>query len=258
MRFVWPAIFAATITLVGGVASAGRMRPTPLFPLQFGATGTVLFVAGYTVDPVAGVTGECDFKVSHSGSGRGGGYKTITNYYLGICTWDLYGNLLSQTFTTTTQAPVPHPPDVVSVNGNQITYGTDDARDSTGQTTATTGFVMHSTSDYVWTPVTQITTDAQTPVSFQATLTSTGNRNLRVVGSNLYTNTGEPVTVLDDSCVGQTIWVGQTCTMTLNYDPAGLVSETTTVLDAVHIDLTTNSGLAHPFTQSISVTGVSD
>jgi len=258
MKVVWPVLFAATMTLLGGVASAGRVRTAPLFPLQFNATGTVLFVAGYTVDPVAGVTGECDFKVSHSGSGRGGGYKIVTTYYQGICTWDLYGNLLSQAFTTTSGAPVPQPPTPFMTIGNQITYGIDAMGDSTGQTTATTGFVIHNTSDYVWTPVTQITTDAQTPVSFQATLTSTGNLDLHVIGSNVYTNTGQPVTVLDDSCLGQTIGVGQSCTITLSYDPTALVSETTTVLDAVHVDLTTNSGIAHPFTQSISVTGVND
>jgi hypothetical protein len=258
MRVAWSVIFAATMMLVGGAASAGRPRQAPLFPLQFSATGTILYVAGYSVDPIAGVTGECDYKWTHSGSGRGGGYKTVTDYYQGVCTWDLRGNLLTKTFTILPQAPVPNPPAPISVIGNRTTYGTDAEGDSTGQTATTTGFVIHSTSDYVWTPVAQITTDAQTPVSFQATLTSTGNLNLDVIGSSIYTSAGGAVTVLDDGCTGQTILVGQSCTITLNYDPTGLVSELTTVLDSVQVDLTTDAGVEHPFAQPITVTGVSD
>jgi hypothetical protein len=259
MKLAWSVALAATIVLVGGAASAGRPRQAPLFPLQFGATGTVLFVAGYTVDAVAGVTGECDYKVSHSGSGRGGGYRVVTDYYQGVCTWDLFGNLVSETFTRTTGAPTPNPPTPLYTIGNQITYGIDASGDSTGQTTATTGFVIHNTADYVWTPVSQITTDARTPISFQATLTSTGNLNLDITGSTVYTSTGAAVTVLGDTCTGQAILPGQSCTITLSYDPTGLVSDTGTVFDTVTVELTTNSGKAQvPFTQSIFVTGVND
>jgi len=259
MKLAWPVALAATVMLWGGTASAGRPRQAPLFPLQFGATGTVLFVAGYTVDPLAGVTGECDYKVSHSGSGRGGGYKVVTDYYQGVCTWDLFGSLLSQTFTKTAGAPVPHPPIPLYMIGNQITYGIDASGDSTGQTSTTTGFVIHNTADYVWMPVSQITTDAQTPASFQATLTSTGNLSLDVTGSNIYSGLGASVTVLGDTCTGQAILPGQSCTITLSYDPSGLVSDTGTAFDTISIEISTNSGRSQaPFTQSIFVTGVND
>ena|SRR5215468_10226604 len=117
---------------------------------------------------------------------------------------------------------------------------------------------MLSTSDYAWTPTTQITTDAQTQISFQATLTSTGDLSPRVTDVSVSTSFGRPVTVLDDSCVGHAIPVGTTCTITVDYDPAGLTADAPTLVDAVNVDLTTNSGLSRPFAQPIQVTGVDD
>src|SRR2546425_12716643 len=82
----------ALLTLVSVSAFAHE------YPLQFtpGAGARGLVVAGYQI--TAGtVTGTCSYYTVTSGSGRGGGYRTIRRDYNQTCTWDLTGNLLSVT-----------------------------------------------------------------------------------------------------------------------------------------------------------------
>jgi hypothetical protein len=221
-----------------GLARRRRFGGSPaqlqFHPPRFSPIGSVVYVAGYAVDST-GVTGECDYKHSHSGSGRGGGYRIFTDYYQGVCSWDLFGNLLSQSFVTVPQAPVPNPPAPISEDGATITYDKDGAGDSTGQTGPTSGFVMHSAADYVWAAAAQITTDAATPISFQATLTSTGDRPLFPMGVTAGSGWGQTVTVLDDGCDGYSIQPGRTCTITFAYDGSGIVADAPSVVDTVSV-----------------------
>src|SRR2546429_9655104 len=68
------------------------------YPLQFtagpGARGLV--VAGYQIT-ASTVTGTCSYYTVTSGSGRGGGYRTIRKEFNQTCTWELTCNLLSVT-----------------------------------------------------------------------------------------------------------------------------------------------------------------
>ncbi|TMQ21798.1 MAG: hypothetical protein E6K82_14655 [Candidatus Rokuibacteriota bacterium] len=95
---------SATVTVAIPGASGGGNEYSLQFTPASGARGLV--VAGYALaaDLVRGtiVVGNCSYYTVHSGSGRGGGYRTTTTYYNQTCTWD-------QSATSSASRPVPQP-----------------------------------------------------------------------------------------------------------------------------------------------------
>ena len=227
--------------------SAGLIHANT-YPLQFGpATSTtgisVLYVAGYKVDPANGVSGECDYVRTTHGSGRGA--RTYHYYYKGACNWDLFGRLTSSSSVEVVGVPVRTPPQPISTSGTTITYGTDTAGDRTGQTTLTSGFVYHASSDYSWAAANSLSATNLAPASFQVTLTSTGDLPLVVLGANVTSGRGVSK-VTGNSCAGKTVPNGSICTISGTYDATTVTADDPiTVYDTLLVDATTNSGNSH-------------
>ena len=226
-----------------------------VYPLQFtpaaGARGLV--VAGYALVGSAAsglsVRGNCSYYTVHSGSGRGGGYKTITTHYDQTCTWDLYGNLLS----VTSGAPVA--PSPISVNGSQTVYADEVG---TGVYTGTDsavpggGFVYTPGAHYSWVTSNAYTVlQQQTPYTLTVTLKSDGDLPLTV-----FTMQGTALhgvaTVGATTCNGA-IPVGSTCTVSVVYDPSRLRSATGLAYDTLDIRAITDAGQLHDFVQSYTI-----
>lgn len=225
-----------------------------VYPLQFtpaaGARGLV--VAGYALvaDPVAGlrVLGNCSYNTVHSGSGRGGGYHTVTTYYNQTCTWDLYGNLL----TITPGLPVAPPP--VSVTSTQTIYATDPSGVYTGtdSTVPGRGFVYTPGAHYTWlTSNAYAVLQQQTPYTFTITLKSDGDLPLTVFGAQASAVAAQ-ATVNSTTCSGA-IPVGSTCSVTVTYDPSALRSPTGLAYDTLDVKVLTDAGQAHDFVQRYTI-----
>src|ERR1700712_4165978 len=110
-----------SLTLLAAVVAQANT-----YSLQFkpgtGSGVSIFYVAGYTVSS-SGVHGECDYSQRVS-TAR---YSVKIYYYRGACAWDLYGNLLSSTFTQLATAPIPNPPAAITISGATTTYGQDTA-----------------------------------------------------------------------------------------------------------------------------------
>jgi hypothetical protein len=249
------------IQIALALLAAGLIRANT-YPLQFGPSTTTsgvsaLYVAGYKVDPVNGVSGECNYVSTTHGSGRGA--KTFHHYFKGVCTWDLFGRVTSSSHVEVAGTPVPTPPPPVSVNGTIITYGTDAAGDRTGQTTLTSGFVYHASPDYSWAAANSLSATNLSPATFQATLTSTGDLPLTVSGANVSSSlaaggTAIKVKVTGNTCAGQTVPNGSICTISGTYDATVLTADDPiTVYDTLLINVITNSGNSHQLSLRVYV-----
>jgi hypothetical protein len=206
-----------------------------------------LVVAGYGLNGNS-VVGNCSYYTVHSGSGRGGGYRTTKTYFNQTCTWDLYGNLLS----ITPGAPaVPAP---LYVSGTQTVYAEDASGDYTGRDTALPpyfGFVSTPGSHYSWLTSNAYAVLQQAPYTFTATLVSNGDVPLNIsalAASALYGG----VVVDGTTCIGQ-IPVGTACDVTVTYDPTKLRSPTGLAYDTLDISVTSDSGQAYYFVQRYTI-----
>ena len=170
----------ATVNVAMPSASGGGNE----YALQYvpgpGAKG--LTIAGYALaaDPVYGtvVIGTCSYYTQTSGSGRGGGYKTITTYYNHTCTWDPYGRLLN-VVNGAPAAPVP-----IGTNGTQTIYASDQASaiyTGVDSALATHGFVFTPGSHYTWLTPNPYAVIAQAVTTITLTLKSDGDMPLSVV-----------------------------------------------------------------------------
>ena len=240
---------AVTLTVAIPAQSGGGNT----YPLQFtpapGYRGLV--VAGYQLltDPVQGdfVAGNCSYYTVHSGSGRGGGYKTITTHYDQTCTWDLYGNLL----TVTPGAPaVPTP---ISVIGTRTTYASNGNGVYTGADSALPfgGFVYTPGSHYSWLTPNPYAVIQQAVSTVTVTLESDGDMPLNVSSAQVSAVTGK-ATVRSTTC-GTEMSVGSTCAVTVTYDPTGLRSPTGLAYDTLDIRVISDAGQVHDFVQRYTI-----
>uniref|UniRef100_Q01U41 Uncharacterized protein n=1 Tax=Solibacter usitatus (strain Ellin6076) TaxID=234267 RepID=Q01U41_SOLUE len=219
------------------------------YPLQFtpNAGYRGLVVAGYSLSGNT-VTGNCSYYTVHSGSGKGGGYHTVTTYYNQTCTWDLYGNLLSMA------QGAPAAPTPLYKNGTQTVY----ALDGSGRYTGTDsnlpygGFVNTPGSHYTWQTSNAYMVLTQSLYTFTAVMVSDGDLPLNVASVGASALAGK-ATVNSTNCVGQTP-VGSTCSITVTYDPTKLSSATGLAYDTLTIAVTSDAGQGHNFVQSYTIT----
>lgn len=223
------------------------------YPLQFtpaaGARGLV--VAGYFLgtNPVFGaiVIGNCSYYTVHSGSGRGGGYKTITTYFNQTCQWDPYGNLLS----ITTGAPTV--PAAIATNGTQTIYASNSAGIYTGSDSALPGrgFVFTPGSHYSWLTPNPYAVIQQALYTVTLTIRSDGDMPLSVSSIQASALVGQ-ATVSSTTCSGQ-IPVGSTCSATVVYDPTRLRSATGLAYDTLDVRVNADAGQPLDFIQRFTI-----
>jgi hypothetical protein len=205
-----------------------------------------LVVAGYYFSG-NNVVGNCSYYTVHSGSGKGGGYHTVTTYYNQTCIWDSYGNLLS----VTGGAPVV--PSPLYVKGTQTVYAANATGDFTGTDTKPgySGFVNTPGSHYSWITSNTYAVLQQTPFTFIATLASDGDLPLAISAvevSALHAATS----IQSTTCIGE-IPAGSTCGVTLLYDPTKLRSPTGLAYDTLNIGVTADSGQSPAFIQNYTI-----
>ncbi len=237
---------SATVNVTMPSASAGGNE----YPLQYtpGAGARGLTIAGYTLraDPVYGtvVTGTCSYYTQTSGSGRGGGYKTIKTYYNHTCTWDPYGRLLS-VINGAPAAPAP-----VAANGTQTIYASDPTIGIyTGVDSAlgTQGFVFTPGSHYTWLTPSSYAVIAQAVTTITLTVKSDGDMPLTIVTAQASAIAGL-ASVTGTTCFG-TVPVGSTCTVSVRYDPTRLQSPTGLAYDTLTVHLGSDAGIAVDWAQ---------
>jgi uncharacterized repeat protein (TIGR03803 family) len=224
------------------------------YALQYapGAGAKGLTIGGYALaaDPVYGTVaiGTCSYYTQTSGSGRGGGYKTITTYYNHTCTWDAYGRLLGMV-NGAPAAPAP-----IGTTGTQTIYASDPASGIyTGVDSAlpTRGFVFTPGSHYTWLTPSPYAVIAQAVTTMTLTVKSDGNMPLSVVSAQATAAAGV-ASVTGTTCFG-TVPVGSTCTVTVRYDPTTLRSPTGLAYDTVTVHLGTDAGLAVEWAQRYTI-----
>src|SRR6267378_4243088 len=239
-----------TVTPVATTTTSGGGNE---YPLQFapGAGYRGLVVAGYQLvaNSFGGYTvlGNCSYYTVRSGSGRGGGYRTITTHYDQTCTWDLYGNLLS----VLPGAPVV--PALLSVNGTQTVYAANAQGVFTGSDSALPfrGFVNTPGSHFSWLTPNPYTVLSQTVYTVTATLKSDGDMPLSISSVRASALRGI-VTVSSNTCTGQ-IPVGSTCAVSVTYDPTRLRSATGLAYDTLDISVISDAGQVNDFVQSYTI-----
>ena len=206
-----------------------------------------LVVAGYSLSGNT-VTGNCSYYTVHSGSGKGGGYHTVTTYYNQTCTWDLYGNLLSMA------QGAPAAPAPLYKNATQTVYGLDANGHYTGTDSNLPygGFVNTPGSHYTWQTSNAYMVLTQSLYTFTAVLASDGDLPLNVSAVTAGAVSGK-ATVNSTNCVGQTK-AGLTCSITVTYDPTKLRSATGLAYDTLTIAVTSDAGQGHNFVQSYTIT----
>jgi len=205
-----------------------------------------LVVAGYEFNGDT-VVGNCSYITVHSGSGRGGGYHTVTTYYNQTCTWDLTGNLLS------VAQGAPTAPSPLYTNGPLTVYAEDGNGDFTGvdSTPGLSGFVNSPGSHYSWLTSNAHQVIDQKRYTFTITLQSDGEAPLNVssVTSNVTSGKlGRKTT----TCSGE-IPVGQTCDVTIIYNPTRLCSPTGLAYNTLTVNMASDAPVNTPFTQSYTI-----
>jgi hypothetical protein len=224
------------------------------YPLQFtpaaGAKG--LTVVGYQIlaDPGFGFTvlGNCSYYTQHSGSGKGGGYKTVTTYYYQTCTWDPFGNLLT---VVNGAPPVPAP---IGTSGTQTIYASNETGAFTGSDTALAGrgFVFTPGSHYSWVTSNAYAVIPQALTTMTVTLKSDGDMPLTVSAVRASALRGGSVSVTATTCSGP-MAVGTTCSATVVYDPTRFFSPTGLAYDTLDVAIVSDAGLVHDFVQSFTI-----
>lgn len=249
--------FLLTLTLLGsGAHSAYAYEYKLQFTPQGGASGLV--VAGYQF-VLGTVAGDCSYYTVSAGSGRGS--HGTTTYHYNVCSWDLFGNLVS--LTPVSSAPVAPPP--ISETGTEIVYAVSGAS-STGRDTRGFGFVNTPSSHYTWQTVNGGYAVIPYAVdSITATLISDGDYPLTVDGatvtptvSGFYTPTPGTATVSATTC-GSTVPAGTTCSVTVSYNPRTIKctgSPYGYAYTRIDLKLVTDAGANTDFTVGFTITGV--
>jgi hypothetical protein len=221
------------------------------YPLQFtpNAGYRGLVVAGYKFSSDGSeVIGNCSYyTVSSAGSGKGGGGHSTTKVYAQTCTWDLHGNLMGMA------AGAPAIPLPLHINGTQIVYAVNANGDATGTDAALPehGFVNTPGAHYTWLTPQNNGVLRQMVYTLTATLKSDGDAPLEITSvapSALHS----VVTLKSTTCIGETK-VGDTCSITVTFDPTKLTPATALTLDTLRIDLTSNAGAGHDFVQIFTI-----
>ena len=228
---------------------AGAYEYTLQFTPNYGARG--LAVAGYAFNANM-VVGNCSYyTVTGGGSGRGGGYHSLTTYYNQTCDWDRYGNLLSITPGAPT-APAP-----LSTSGGLTIYARDAQGDTTGldATRSNTGFVNTPSGQYAWvTQPSYVSLPNQKPANITLTLRSVGDLPLIVSRIDPSARLAK-LSVKATTCEKAPIKSGTGCTITLIYDARKLPpgDDPYTAYDTLTVGIASNSGQAPDFTESVEV-----
>lgn len=206
-----------------------------------------LVVAGYEFNGGT-VVGNCSYITVHSGSGRGGGYRTITTYYNQTCTWDLAGNLLS------IAQGAPTVPTPLYTSGTLTVYAEDGSGDYTGfdSTPGIGGFVNSPGPHYSWLTSNAYQVIPQARDTFTVTLSSDGDAPLNVSSVSASVTNGKVVVKKSTTCSGE-IAAGQTCGITVTYNPTRLCSPTGLAYNTLTIDVTSDAPVANPFVQSYTI-----
>jgi hypothetical protein len=227
------------------VAVAGAYE----YRLQFtpGAGYRGLVVAGYQFDGST-VVGNCSYYTVHSGSGRGGGYRSTKTYFNQTCTWGLFGNLLS------IEPGAPAVPAPQYISGTQTVYAVNASGAYTGSDTALApyhGFVHTPGSHYTWGSSNAFAVLQQALYTFTATLVSDGDVPLHISALGASALHGGAV-VDSTTCIGE-IPVGATCVVTVTYDPTYLRSASGLAYDTLEVSVASDSGQADDFIQGYTV-----
>jgi hypothetical protein len=240
----WIRVCLLAVGSLAAADTAGAYEYALQFTPNSGFRGLV--VAGYQFIG-SSVVGNCSYYTVHSGSGKGGGYRTFTTHYNQTCTWDLYGNLLN------VRAGAPLVPAPLSVNGTETIYALKPGGGYTGADTTLKyrGFVFTNGSHYSWKTSNAYAVLKQTPYTFTATLVSDGDIPLTVARADVSALQGLAA-VNGTNCTRQ-IQVGATCDVTIAYDPTRLRSATGLAYDTLTIALITNSKQAYDFVQSYTI-----
>jgi hypothetical protein len=227
------------------------------FPLQFTANPGYrgLLVAGYYIQGT-NVLGNCSYyTVSGGGSGKGGHVHVRT--YTQYCTWDLHGNLLSMKHGAPPN--LAWPPPVVATKGSLFIYATDASGSYTGTDSALPekGFVNSAGGHYTW-----VTSNHAAPllgsIVYTLTMTLKSDGDEAVDISKFDVSALHGAAKLKDTggaCSGSAHWsvaVGETCSVTLTYDPTKLtgVDETT---DTLRVDVTSDAAASSDFVQNFII-----
>jgi hypothetical protein len=211
-----------------------------------GWSDAYLVVAGYQLSGNT-VIGNRSYYTVHSGSGKGGGYHTITTYYNQTCTWDLYGNLLSVV------AGAPVAPASLYTIGTQTIYATNANGVTTGTDTTLPqrGFVNTPGSHYTWTTSNAYQVLQSKVYSFTITLLGDGDLPLTVTASEASAIRAKG-SVSSTTCTG-VIPVGGTCSITVTYDPTRIRSATGLAYDTLSVGVISDAGQIHDFVQSYTI-----
>jgi hypothetical protein len=229
---------------------AGAFEYPLLFRPNPGARGLV--VAGYSFNGNK-VLGNCSYYIiSGGGSGRGGGYHAHTTYYNQVCSWNLFGNLLSVA-PGASAAPPP-----ISTTGGLTIYARNSAGDTTGIdfSRRNMGFVNTPSSQYAW--ATQgggyVFRPNQNPIDVTLALKSVGDLPLAIEKIEPVARLAK-VTLKSTSCAPAAVTPGKSCTIVVTYDPHGLpaADDPYTAYDTLTVSLVSNAGQAPDFSETIEV-----
>ena len=245
----------AVLSLLGApIASAYEFKL--IFTPPGGAQG--LTVAGYQFNNNT-VAGNCSYHTVTSGSGRGA--RSTTTYHYNVCSWDLFGNLIS--LTPVSSAPVAPAP--ISTNGTEIVYAISGAS-STGHDTRGFGFVNTPSSHYSWQTVNGgYAVIPYAVYSVTASLISDGDLALQYDGATVASSISGYITpapgtasVTGTTC-GSAVPSGSTCSVTVSYDPTTIKCTGDAygyAYTKIDLSLVTDAGTNTDFTLGFTVTGV--
>ena len=247
--------FWLTLTLlVAHVAYAYEYKLQ--FTPQGGARG--LNVAGYGFSGST-VIGNCSYYTVSACSGRG--CHSTTTYHYNVCSWDLFGNLIS--LTPVSSAPVASQP--ISTNGTKIIYAVS-GTSSTGHDTRNFGFVSTPSSHYTWQSVNGgYAVIPYAVYTITATFISDGDFALAFDGARVASSisgyiTPSPgtATVSGTTCASS-VPAGSTCSVTVSYDPTTIKCTSDAygyAYTRIDLSLVTDAGANTDFTQGFTITGV--
>jgi hypothetical protein len=254
-----PRLVSICFLFVLAVLSIAKVVAAYEYRLQFSAAAGArsIMVAGYYYIGSA-VGGDCSYYTQGACSGRGCRPPPPV-YYYDTCTWDLFGNLLTET------AGAPTPPAPLYTSGTEIVYA-NGFLSNTGKDTRNFGFVATPSAHYSWQTVNGGYTnvpDAQQTIA--VTLISDGDYAVNFDAANVTAQIYGTITpasgnasVTGNTCVGG-VAPGSTCTVTVTYDPTVITctgSPYGYAYTGIDLSLIGNAGSTTDFTQRFTVTGV--